>query len=125
MASLPPCSRRLTALPAGSSTLRRSPPAAELAIWDRHPGRVRAGGLVVSDPRYASIESRRTAFGLPPDYLASLVVGNPPHPLFTDKEITRRESAAFELLLAQHQRHVAIDQSVLVKTRDARRVGVR
>ena len=64
-------------------------------------------------------------FGLAPDDLAGLVVGDPPHAVFADKEVARGERAAVELLLAQHQRHVAIKECLLVKTGDARRVGVR
>src|SRR5437764_8021128 len=65
------------------------------------------------------------SFGLPPNDLAGMVVGNPPHPVFADKEVARGEGAALELLLAEHQRYIAIKECVLIKTSDARRVGVR
>src|SRR6516165_1662468 len=58
---------------------------------------------------------------LPPDDLAGVMIGHPPYPVLADKKVAGCERAAFKLLLAQHQRRIAVEKNLLVIAGDARR----
>ena len=65
------------------------------------------------------------ALRVPADDLAGVMMGEAPLFVLADEQVARRHRTAVQLLLAEHQRDIAVEEHLLVKAGDARRVGIR